>query len=376
MAVFQFSLHSDEAVVTEKPKDLLESSKLSQDQIQSLKEARYNHQISLSELGKWDNIVQFLNKQGTLDDGEVSRLIAYLYNAQMNFAIASKDITGRLSGTLDPISFHIVQLFFPTINPGQFQVANDTFSEQLTAILAKKYDEKFKNEQAKIQPVKVDRSDDQWFGKEPFIGLKIPSMDTWLLDKHTEIVAPKPPSPNDSVFWRDQLSQVRDFMSTATEKQKQRIYFWAKMMTTNSGDWLIIADTYMNAKNVPLEKRLEVRSELASAMLDATIASYTSKYLYLVKRPDMLDPKFKPVIPTPNHPSYPSNHSTTSATAAIILSYYFPENEKEWYKLAEEAGLSRIWAGIHFPLDHESGKDLGAKVGKLYINSNSPAHKK
>ena len=81
----------------------------------------------------------------------------------------------------------------------------------------------------------------------------------------------------------------------------------------------------------------------------------------------MRDPSIHTIMPTPNHPSYPAGHSTLSATAATLLSFYFPENKKKWEELASVASDSRVWGGIHFPIDVKQGLILGHKVGEAVI---------
>lgn len=94
---------------------------------------------------------------------------------------------------------------------------------------------------------------------------------------------------------------------------------------------------------------------------------------------------------TPPFPGYISGHSTFSRSAAEVLtgltgSPFFPgglgtySNYKlgfeqgpstpitlQWatyYDAADEAGISRIWGGIHPPIDNLAGRRVGAEVGK------------
>ena len=85
-------------------------------------------------------------------------------------------------------------------------------------------------------------------------------------------------------------------------------------------------------------------------------------------RPNMLDPTIAPLFPVPNFPSYPSNHSTFSATRAEILAYLFPTRAVAMRALATEAGMSRIWAGIHYPMDNLAGNALGKSVAGVFID--------
>ncbi|HYP14046.1 MAG TPA: phosphatase PAP2 family protein, partial [Bryobacteraceae bacterium] len=70
---------------------------------------------------------------------------------------------------------------------------------------------------------------------------------------------------------------------------------------------------------------------------------------------------------TPNFPSYPSNHATFSYSRAELLSYLFPHHTGDAGAMAAEAANSRIWAGIHFPVDLQAGETLGRAVARKFI---------
>jgi hypothetical protein len=70
---------------------------------------------------------------------------------------------------------------------------------------------------------------------------------------------------------------------------------------------------------------------------------------------------------TPRHPSYPSGHSTVGGAASEILSYFFPDYYEEFTQLADNAGMARLWAGIHYRSDHIQGMKLGRCVAQLII---------
>jgi PAP2 superfamily len=70
---------------------------------------------------------------------------------------------------------------------------------------------------------------------------------------------------------------------------------------------------------------------------------------------------------TPRHPSYPSGHSVTYGAAAQLLSAFFPDLRAEFNKVADNAGLARLWAGIHYRSDHLEGMALGRRVADRVI---------
>ena len=91
-----------------------------------------------------------------------------------------------------------------------------------------------------------------------------------------------------------------------------------------------------------------------------------------------------PLATTPADPSYPGAHSTLSAAAATILTSLYGDDVSftvtsptrpgaaqtfdSFRAAATEAGLSRIYAGVHTRLDHESGLTLGDRVGRYTLH--------
>lgn len=80
-----------------------------------------------------------------------------------------------------------------------------------------------------------------------------------------------------------------------------------------------------------------------------------------------LRPIPSPTPGTPRHPAYPSGHSTYSAAASQVLTHFFPDYRGPLDDLADNTGLARLWAGIHWRSDHTFGGQLGREVGNLVI---------
>jgi hypothetical protein len=98
------------------------------------------------------------------------------------------------------------------------------------------------------------------------------------------------------------------------------------------------------------------------------------------------DPNWTPLFATPSHPSYPAAHATFSTSCATALGLFFGTDTipftLSWEGLpgvtrsfdsfsaaSHEAGLSRIWAGIHWSFDVTAGETQGAAVA-TYIFQN------
>jgi membrane-associated phospholipid phosphatase len=88
------------------------------------------------------------------------------------------------------------------------------------------------------------------------------------------------------------------------------------------------------------------------------------------------DPTWAPLFTTPNHQSYTSGHSTFSSAAATVLASVFGDAQtftvtgdgrtREYTSLwaaAQDAGMSRIYGGIHWQFDNSAGLAGGAGVG-------------
>ncbi|HYH81392.1 MAG TPA: vanadium-dependent haloperoxidase [Longimicrobium sp.] len=71
---------------------------------------------------------------------------------------------------------------------------------------------------------------------------------------------------------------------------------------------------------------------------------------------------------TPRHPAYPSGHSTYSGAASEILSFFFPDYRADLDRLADNIGIARLWAGVHWRSDHVAGNRLGRTVACLIID--------
>jgi hypothetical protein len=104
------------------------------------------------------------------------------------------------------------------------------------------------------------------------------------------------------------------------------------------------------------------------------------------RRPtDQRGPRWNPLTPTAADPSYPGAHSALSTAAVTVLTAFYgtqqpvtvtaatgPGVTRSFPSLdaaADEAGLSRIWAGQHTRLDHQAGQQLGRQVAAQVLST-------
>jgi hypothetical protein len=132
---------------------------------------------------------------------------------------------------------------------------------------------------------------------------------------------------------------------------------------------------------------------------DAMIGCFDAKYHYLSWRPlhaihrgdtdrnphTRPDPTWQPLLPTPNHPEYPSAHACHTAAIAEALESFFGRGrlrfsvdslvtgETRQYErfsdVVEEVNNARVWAGFHFRYAQEDGSRLGRKVARFVVRN-------
>jgi hypothetical protein len=110
-----------------------------------------------------------------------------------------------------------------------------------------------------------------------------------------------------------------------------------------------------------------VYAYVAQAMYDATIATWESKYVYNRRRPSEQKRSLSTALPVPNSPSYPSEHAAAAQAAATVLAYFLPAEAQSFQAMAEEAGWSRVLAGLQYPSDYTAGLELGRRVAEQVI---------
>jgi len=184
-----------------------------------------------------------------------------------------------------------------------------------------------------------------------------------------DAMRPAPPPDWGSPLWDAELLAVREAVRQRSAEQETAVRFWAggPGTVTPAGIWIEIARDLIMRDGLNTIAAAQVLALTSVAMVDGFICCWDAKYAYWMARPISADPDLDALIPTPPFPSYTSGHATISAAAATVLSHLFPSDGPELRRLAEEAKSSRLWAGIHFPLDNEMGALGGGVIGRLVI---------
>jgi membrane-associated phospholipid phosphatase len=203
-----------------------------------------------------------------------------------------------------------------------------------------------------------------WNGQNPVLPLS-GTWGTWVLSSGDQLRPPPPPAYDSPEIQAD-LTEIKTL--TRTFPITQKALYWHTFETAYPL-WYKQASLrlfeYGLDRNAPYAAL--VYSALAVAQHDVIVACFDAKYAYWFIRPSQLDPEVVTLFPPPPHPSYPAAHGCGTMAAATVLGTFFPAEAEAMRLASEEAGASRIWAGIHYRHDVEAGLQLGRDVGQLVM---------
>lgn len=202
--------------------------------------------------------------------------------------------------------------------------------------------------------------------------------------------APIPFSKDPGTAFYTMAKEVYDVSQSLTETQKSIALFWddapnGKYVTV-FGHWFSILKQVLQKEKTPLMTGAEAYLRLSITMNDATISCWKGKYTYHQIRPVTYIRKhmgydaWNPVISTPPHPEYSAAHATISASAGFALESVFgnyysftdhtydvigmnPRSFSSFEAAGKEAGISRLYGGIHYRPSIETGNTQGKKLG-------------
>lgn len=225
------------------------------------------------------------------------------------------------------------------------------------------------------------------------------SVDTFVIDDVTTIRPPGPPALNTPQYAAE-LNEVKalgkKYSDVRTPEQTEIAHFWedGRGTYTPPGHWNTIAQDLARKYNVSPLNTARLFLILNAAMADAGIASWDAKFHYDLWRPVVaiqnadqdnnpethLDRTWQPLLETPPFPEYTSGHSTFSGAASAVLSNIFGPDTPftsqashftsversftSFSQAAEEAGMSRIYGGIHFQSANQHGLATGRHIGQ------------
>ncbi len=220
---------------------------------------------------------------------------------------------------------------------------------------------------------------------------------------------PSPPPALTSDTYSDAFNQIKSLgianTTTATSDEALTGRFWNGAIQNY---WNEISQTASASHSLTTAQNARLFALLNLSFADDVIAFYDAKYTYNFWRPvtairnadannnpeTTADPNWLPEVgKTAPDPSYPGAHAVISAAAAEVLISFFERDRFEFNvtsevlpgversftsfsSAAEEATLSRVFAGQHFRFDLTTGQRLGREIADLVVdNFLTPLHR-
>jgi hypothetical protein len=213
---------------------------------------------------------------------------------------------------------------------------------------------------------------------------------------------PPPPPAVTSPRYTTDFDEIKSLgeINSATRNAEQTDIgrFWGAAPVQNV--WNQIAQTAGLSFDNSLEQNARMFALLDTSLADGVIALYDSKYAYHRWRPvtavraadndgnpdTMGDPNWTPLAVTALDPSYVGAHAEISQSAATTLRDFFGTDRldfsltnpslpgvvrsfQSFSEAADEASVSRIYAGQHFRYDEDAGQTLGDEIGDFIFDN-------
>lgn len=230
---------------------------------------------------------------------------------------------------------------------------------------------------------------------------------TLVMDSCNEFMPPRPPKFNvkdKNCEYYKCMMEVKTVGDSLTDEQKNIADFWddnpfklnvsghvmfATKKFSPPGHWMNIVGIAAKTANADFNTTVAAYTETSIALFDGFISCWDEKYRSNCIRPETvinkyLDENWRPYIQTPPFPSYTSGHATISAAAAEVMTSWFGDKLSfidtsslefgiqsrkivSFREAAKEAGMSRLYGGIHFRCDNEEGNKEGTKLGDMIV---------
>jgi hypothetical protein len=321
-----------------------------------------------------------------------ARTLAYMNLAMNNAIVTARSKGVRPEGAAAGAAATVLATFFPK----DAQAVTTRLTNETNALGAGGYRPDFGTGvtigKAAADDVlalaKADRLDVPWTGSLPTgegkwisraqppappIGPNFGAMRAFFLTSPSEFRAPPFPDLTSPAF-KAQILEVRTIADGRTYEQLRIAQHWENLIGPfGAGMWNDLARQAISERGMNDADAARVLALTHMTGFDANLACHDSKYTYWVPRPTQVDPGITLAIGVPNHPSYPSNHACISGAIGRVLDAQFPEKRGVYSRMAEQAGESRIYGGIHYRIDVDEGLKVGRKVADRALEVGIPS---
>jgi hypothetical protein len=199
-------------------------------------------------------------------------------------------------------------------------------------------------------------------------------------------------SEDPSSEFYNQAWLVYEAVNNLDSEQRTIALFWEdspQETCTPPGHWLSIVNQLVIDKGMRLDEASEMYALVGISMGDTFISCWEAKYRWNLLRPVTyiqrnIDSEWQPYISTPPFPEYTSGHSVVSGAVSTILTHllgemaftdrthedlgFSPRSYSSFDEAAQEAAISRLYGGIHYPMAIEEGLEQGWQVGQWVLD--------
>ncbi|MDX6506656.1 MAG: hypothetical protein QOG06_1300 [Gaiellaceae bacterium] len=106
---------------------------------------------------------------------------------------------------------------------------------------------------------------------------------------------------------------------------------------------------------------------LVGADLAADGLSLLLRQLIGRERPPLVYPEPRPLVHTPHSGAFPSGHASAAFASATVIAWASPRLAWPAFVLAAAIAWSRVYVGVHWPLDIVGGAVLGTLVATALL---------
>ena len=199
-----------------------------------------------------------------------------------------------------------------------------------------------------------------------------------------------------------------------TPEQSEIALFWedGPWGITPPGHFIYIAIQLLQDRDLSFIELARAFALIGMTQCDASISAWDNKYLFDIVRPEsairlrapqfgnpdprmVSQPDWRSYIPTPEFPAYTSGHSTFGAAAGELLALILGSDRiafsgrspdevlwpqlqgvtRHWTSLsqmAEENGMSRLYGGVHWAMDHDEAMKAGRAIARQAFHTTFP----
>jgi membrane-associated phospholipid phosphatase len=348
-----------------------------------------NDSISTSALWNQRAVALLIARQPTSNgQAAVSRILTYLSVAQYHAAVAAQSLASRanppsVSAAVGSASAAVLNSFFPLdvaatdarlaadlAIPPSPSLSNEDVTAGATlgrtvgaAVMTQAAGDNYLVVPVGTPPTGADK----WVSSPAAVVRSLHGARPFFMTSASQLRAPAPPAVGSTQFLAA-LAEVRTISDTRTAAQTAIAVSW----NTSSGPFTagtlnLITDTLILKRHMGELESARILALANAAAFDAQIACWDSKVTYWYPRPIQMDKAITMPIALPNHPSYPSGHSCITGAFFGVVGDAVPTEKTRLDAMVDEAGMSRVYGGIHYRFDIDAGRDIGRAAAALAL---------